>query len=561
MKNLKAKTLTDLIGRSMMTGLILGFGLQPATAQEDGEDYTSIVPSYTFSTTMEEQEEELKTNPLLLRFKESREKMSDDPLRPIYHYVNPEGSLNDPNGLCFWQGNWHLFYQAYPPEFPRQHWGHAVSKDLIHWEDLPLAIYPGPERACFSGSAYVEDDRVIAFYHGTEVGSMAAVSSDPLLLNWEKVSGGAVIPIDHPSGFPLPYSVYDPCIWKKDSVYYALLAGRVNEGPGNKPVPTAYLFRSLDLEHWQYMHPFVEDDRFTLIGDDYACPYFWPIGKRYILPFYSHMSGGQYLLGDYDTGRQKFVVTNHGNFNFGPSDPSGVHAPSATPDGNEGVIIIFNMNPGMATEGWNQIMTLPRRLTLISADEIGIEPAGDIESLRYNHKHVDAMTLTANKEIKLKNIRGNAMEIYAEIDTKEATMIEINMLQSPKSEEYTTISILPERGYRSGRNYWSVPGERGVRTATPSLVSLETSHSSVLPGAYARAAETAQVLIEEEETVKLRIFIDKSVVEVFVNGKQCVATRVYPGRDDSIGVSIRSQGSSSELISLDAWQMKNIYED
>jgi beta-fructofuranosidase len=558
MKKLKAKTLTDLISRSMIIGLIFGFGGQAATAQED---YTSIVPFYTFSTTLEEQEEELKTNPLLLRFKESREKMSDDPHRPIYHYVNPEGRLNDPNGLCFWQGNWHLFYQAYPPEFPRQHWGHAVSTDLIHWEDMPLAIYPGPERACFSGSAYVEDDRVIAFYHGTEVGSMAAVSSDPLLLNWEKVSGGAVIPIDDPSGFPLPYSVYDPCIWKKDSVYYALLAGRVNEGPGNKPVPTAYLFRSIDLEQWQYMHPFVEDDRFTLIGDDYACPYFWPIGKRYILPFYSHMSGGQYLLGDYDTERQKFVVTNHGNFNFGPSGPAGVHAPSATPDGNEGVIIIFNMNPGMATEGWNQIMSLPRRLTLISADEIGIEPAGDIESLRYKHEHVDAMTLSANKEIKFKNIRGNAMEIYAEIDTKEASMIELNVLQSPKKEEYTTISILPERGYHSGRNYWNVPGERRVRTATPSLVSLETSHSSVLPGASSRAPETAPVVIGREETVKLRIFIDKSIVEVFVNGRQCVAARVYPGRDDSIGVSLRSQGSSSELLSLDAWQMENIYED
>ena len=561
MRNMRTKASNNFISWSMLTGFLLLMGLPAAMAQKEPSDNTSIVPQYTFSTTLEEQEEELKTNPLLLRFKESREKMSNDPHRPIYHYVNPEGRLNDPNGLCFWKGNWHLFYQAYPPEFPRQHWGHAISKDLIHWEDLPLAIYPGPERACYSGSAYVDDDRVIAFYHGTEVGSMAAVSSDPLLLNWGKVSGKAVIPIADPSGFSLPYSVYDPCIWKRDSVYYALLAGRVNEGPGNKPVPTAYLFRSLDLEHWQYMHPFVEDDRFTLIGDDYACPYFWPIGNRYILPFYSHMSGGQYLLGDYDTERNKFVVTNHGNFNFGPSGPAGVHAPSATPDGKEGVIIIFNMNPGMATEGWDQIMSLPRRLTLISADEVGIEPAGDIESLRYNHKHVDAMTLPANKEIKLKNVSGNAMEIYAEIDTKEATMIELNVLQSPKSEEYTTISILPKRGYRSGRNYWSVPGERRVRTAIPSLVSLETSHSSVLPGASARAAETAQVLIGEEETVKLRIFIDKSVVEVFVNGKQCVATRVYPGRDDSIGVSIRSQGSSSELVSLDAWQMENIYED
>jgi beta-fructofuranosidase len=225
------------------------------------------------------------------------------------------------------------------------------------------------------------------------------------------------------------------------------------------------------------------------------------------------------------------------------------------------VIIIFNMNPGMATEGWNQIMSLPRRLTLISADEIGIEPAGDIESLRYNHEQVEAMTLPANKEIKLKNIRGNAMEIYAEIDTREASMIEVNVLQSPKKEEYTTISFLPGRGYNSGRNYWPVPGERRERKPTPGLVSLQTGHSSVLPGARSRAPETAPVVIGREETVKLRIFIDKSIVEVFVNGRQCVAARVYPGRDDSLGVSLRSQGSSCELLSFDVWQMENIYED
>ena len=529
-------------------------------AQQSTEGNKSPVPQYKFPDLLEAQEAELKINPLLNRFKESRERMSDDPYRPIYHYVNPEGRLNDPNGLCFWKGKWHLFYQAYPPEYPRQHWGHAVSDDLIHWKDLPLAIYPGPERACFSGSTLVDDDRVIAFYHGTEVGSMAAVSSDPLLLNWEKVTGKAVIPISDPTGFPLPYSVYDPCIWKMDGIYYALLAGRVDEGPGNKPIPDAYLFRSKDLENWQYMHSFVEGDKFTLIGDDYACPYFWPIGDRYILPFYSHMSGGQYLLGDHDTDRQKFVVTNHGNFNFGPSGPSGVHAPSATPDGEGGVIIIFNMNPGMPTKGWNQIMTLPRKLTLIEGDEIGQEPAGNIESLRLDHMSISPMTLPANKEIVMQGIEGNAMEVVAEIDPGDAQMIELKVFRSPKNEEYTTISIFPNRGYSQGRNYWNVPGKTQKRRPRPYLVSLETAHASVLPEAQSRAPETAPVLILPEEKIKLRIFIDKSVVEVFINGRQCVAARVYPGLKNSLGVSMQSRGSSCELLSLDAWQMDNIYK-
>src|SRR4051812_9995776 len=120
-----------------------GFG-QMQNNQVAAPDYTSKVPKFTFSSSLQEQQQELKTNPLILRFAASRRQLEGDKFRPIYHYVNPEGNLNDPNGLCYWNGNWHLFYQAYPPEDPRQHWGHAISTDLIHWKDMPYAIYPNP---------------------------------------------------------------------------------------------------------------------------------------------------------------------------------------------------------------------------------------------------------------------------------------------------------------------------------------------------------------------------------------------------------------------------------
>jgi len=526
-------------------------------AQGDKTDFTSKVPQYNFPNTLEEQENVLKTNPLILRFAESRKKLSADPYRPIYHFVSPEGNLNDPNGLCYWQGKWHLFYQAYPPEDPRQHWGHIISDDLIHWEDLPYAIYPNPERAVFSGSTFVEKDRVIAMYHGTTVGNMVATSSDPLLLNWEKVSGKAVIPIQSETGFPLPYNVFDPCIWEKDGIYYSLSAGRTNNGPGGKPVRANFLFRSKDLANWEYMHEFVEDDRFTLIGDDGACPYFWPIGDRYILPFFSHMSGGQYLLGDYDKDRDKFVTTSHGYFNFGAVSPSGVHAPSATPDGEGGVIIIFNMNPGKPTKGWNQIFSLPRRLTLTSEDKLMIQPAGNIESLRYNEEKVSSMKLPANEELVLPEIKGNAMEILAEIDPKKSEMIELNVLRSPGKEEYTRIAFYKNKGYNKGREY--AAGARRINL-NYSLISIESSYSTTLPDVRTRAPETAPLILNDDENLKLRIFIDKSIVEVFVNDKQCVAMRIYPGWEDSIGVSLRSQGQDAELKSLVAYQMKSIYD-
>lgn len=546
--------------------LLVFFPSHEAHSQRDNRDNLSKVPKYTFANTLEEQEEQLKSNPLMLRLNKSRENLASDPYRPIYHYVNPEGNLNDPNGLSYWNGNWHLFYQAYPPEDPRQHWGHAISKDLVHWRDLPYAIYPGPERAVFSGATLVEDDRVIAMYHGTGEGNMVAVSSDALLLNWEKVTGEAVIPLKSPTDASLPYSVFDPSIWKKGDYYYSLSAGRSETGPGGKPVRANHLFKSKDLANWEYLHEFVEDDRFTLVGDDGACPYFWPIGEdKYIMNFFSHMSGGQYLLGDYDKENDKFLVTSGGKFNHGAVSPAGVHAPSATPDGQGGVIVIFNMNPGKPTEGWNQIMTLPRRLTLLEDDALGQEPAGDLSTLRYDGQNVGKTTLPANQEILLENIKGNAMEISAEIDPKDSKLIELDVLRSPNKEEYTRIVIYREKGFSNGLNYASKPGtarmpedllplvtgeenESEGRGTRESLISIESSYSSILPDAEVRAPETAPFLLAPGENVKLRVFIDKSVVEVFVNGKQVVAMRVYPGREDSVGVSLRSRGKDAELV-------------
>jgi beta-fructofuranosidase len=534
------------------------YGVRRQSKNLKGEpDYISLVPKYTFANTLKEQEAQLKTNPLLLRFIESRKKMAGDPYRPIYHYVNPEHRLNDPNGLCFWKGRWHLFYQGYPPEDPRQHWGHAVSYDLIHWRDLPYAIYPNPERCCFSGATLVDKDRVIAMYHGTEVGNMVAVSSDPLLLNWKKVTGKAVIDIN-PNELIPPYRVFDPCIWKKDGLYYSLSGGTLPKGPGGKRIRANFLWRSKNLANWEYMHPFLENDRYGMVGDDGACPYFWPIGDKHILLHYSHTSGGKYLLGDYDKKLDKFVVTNAGDFNFGPSTPCGVHAPSATPDGKGGIIVIFNMNPGKPTKGWNQIMTLPRRLTLRPEGEIdplGIEPAGDIESLRYDHQHAGPMNLQANEDVVLRNIQGNAIEVAAEIDTKNAPMFEMNVLRSPMAEEVTRIRFYRNRGYRH-REF----GRRNAYSRKiSSLITVDSSYSSVLPDVMSRAPETASVFIGKNEPLKLRVFIDKSVVEVFVNGRQCVAIRVYPGRKDSVGLSLRSQGRDAVLKSVDAWQMRNIY--
>ncbi len=499
-------------------------------AQEETVNNASRIPKYTFADTLEEQEEQLKTNPVMLQFAESRKRLAvSDRYRPVYHFTSPESFNGDPNGLCFWQGRWHMFYQAWPVGDHRQHWGHAVSDDLIHWRDLPYAIYPDPEQACFSGSALVEDGRVIACYHGWfEVGNMVAVASDPLLLNWEKVTGKPVLPSKNPDGSRPPYGIFDPCIWKKDGTYYQLSSGSV--------------FRSENLANWEHLHRFVENDHYSLPGDDYSCPYFWPIGDKYILLYFSHSSGPKYVLGDYDEQRDKLVATGGGEFNFGAAGPNGLHAPSATPDGKGGVIAMFCTNNIQKQLG-GQYMMMPRRLTLGEDGELRQEPAGDIESLRYGHRQVDPMTLPANQEVVLENIQGNAMEIILEIDAKSAPMVELNVFRSPNKEEFTRIAFFRGRGYHD-----------------KSLITIESSYSSLLPDVLSRAPETAPISMDEDEPLELRVFLDKSSVEVFANGKQCLAMRVYPSREDSVGVSLRSQGQDSMLTRLDAWQMKSIYE-
>lgn len=526
-------------------------------------DHRSKVPFFSFPTTLEAQEEALASNPLMQRFADSRSSKASDPHRPQYHFVSPEHLLNDPNGLCYWQGNWHLFYQGYPPEDPRQHWGHAVSKDLIHWRDLPYAIYPDPEHAVFSGAALVENDRVIAIYHGTKVGNMVAVSNDPLLLNWEKVTGQAVIPMAGPSGEELPYRVFDPCIWKKGAHYYSLSGGTLPHPTNGRRTRANFLLKSKDLKTWEYLHPFVEGDDFTLVGDDGACPYFWPIGDRHMLLFFSHMSGGQALLGDYDEERDLFVATSHHEFNFGPYGPGGVHAPSAVPDGKGGLIVIFNMNPAKPTAGWNQIMTLARRITLqgsdgLEKDAIFQEPAGDVESLRGELVQVNDLNLPANEEVVLDNVAGNALEIEVEVEVGDAPMVELNVLRSPSKEEYTRIAFYSSRGFRNWERYEGWEAER-LQFAKDSLITIDNSYSSQAADVLSRAPETAPVYLSKDEILSLRVFLDRSVVEVFVNGKQCVALRVYPDRADSLGVSLKAQGSAAKVKSLKAWQMGSIY--
>lgn len=513
--------------------------------------HPSKIHQRVYATTLSEQRKQLETDQMLLRFAASREALSSDTYRPAYHYVNPESTLNDPNGLCCWQGHYHLFYQAYPPEDFRQYWGHAVSKDLVHWEDLPLAIYPGIEEKVYSGSTLVEADRVIAFYQGTRAGSMAAVSSDPLLLNWEKLAECPVIPnIPEEEAQERPARVGDPCLWKEDDGYYALGGGWTDGEIFRDSRIIEHLFYSQDLTRWTYLGDFVEGDIFTSPGEDGAVPYFWPIGDKHILLFASHQRGSQYLLGDYDSERHRFKPFAHGRFNFNQIRHGGVHAPTATPDGAGGIYVIHNINWGKPSDAWDQIMSLPRRLSLDASTRLIIEPVEALETLRTEHQQVKEQVIPANEDVILDKIVGREMELIIRIDPQGAREICVEVCRSPGAEETTSIKFLQD-GYMERGGFGEPHHEHAL--------VLDTTRSSILPDVLARPPEIAPFDLAKGDLLELRIFVDRSVVEVFANGTQCLAVRIYPGRKDSVGVSLRAQGREALLKSLDAWRMKNIW--
>ena len=537
--------------------------------------YASPTPKYIFATTLQEQETQLKSNALVQRFAKSRAALASDPYRPVYHFVSPESRLNDPNGLIHWQGRWHLFYQAYPPdEFPeekdtgkrRQHWGHAVSEDLVHWRDLPYAIYPGTERMVFSGSTVAEPDRVIAFYPGigapgphwplaadSTIGQMVATARDPLLLNWEK------------SG-PVPTDAGDSDIWKEGDTFFGLIGGAEKYYPdsalsppgdgfrnrmyGHAVWPKNSLWKSKDLRAWEPAGELLfEHTPFTDRFDDGSCPNFERIGDKHILLYFSHTYGGKYLLGDYDEHTHRFRPYDSGRFNHGQVLPGGVHAPSAASDASGAVINILNINAARATAGWDQLMSLPQRLTLGTDSRLRIEPVPSVASLRGAHSSVGQTRLPAGEEIVLSAIRGNTMELMVDLDPAEASRVELNLLRSASAEEQTSITFY---------NLSATPIGPYLDGGLSEQIVLDGSRSSTLAGVWPRAPEKAPVY-RGNERLRLRVFIDRSVVEVFVNERQYLAIRVYPGRKDSLGVSLRAHGRDAILKSLDAWQMQPIW--
>jgi beta-fructofuranosidase len=168
--------------------------------------------------------------------------------------------------------------------------------------------------------------------------------------------------------------------------------------------------------------------------------------------------------------------------------------------------------------------------------------------LRFNPVKLEKIAIPANGEKIIPGVRGRAMELEAVIDPRQAREVGLRVQRSPGGEEQTTISL--------SMHAWGWPWKSGKRE-----LMIDVSQASLSPDVASRTPEIGPLFLEDGEPLRLRVFIDRSIIEVFANGRQCLTLRAYPTRPDSTGVSVFARGSEAGLVSLMAYQMKTIWPE
>lgn len=321
-----------------------------------------------------------------------------------FHFEPEKGWMNDPNGLIFFQGRYHVFYQHYPyaARWGQMHWGHAVSDDLVHWEKLPIALYPDMEYendgGCFSGSAVEKDGRLYLFYtsvsHGLGQTQSVAYSDDGL--HFTKYVDNPVIR-KNPTNSE---DFRDPKVTCIDGTYYMVV------GSGDENCGRVLLFTSDDLLRWSYVGVLFQ-------GDAYAhcieCPDFFKLGDRYVLMF-SKVNEKErstvFVVGDFVDGQL---------VNYTISRPEwGVdfYAPQTFTDGNRRIMIGWMYHWGKEAPAhcpFAGALSIPRELKLVG-DRVYNFPVVEAQNLlrresRYVRREGETLILadrvgnTINREI------------------------------------------------------------------------------------------------------------------------------------------------------------------
>lgn len=338
----------------------------------------------------------------LLFYRSSAEKLNDR-FVPRFHLYPPHGWMNDPNGFCKFGENYHLFYQYNPvtsQEPGIAHWGHAVSPDLIHWMNLPIAMYPDQpydKSGVFSGSAIIENNTMYLLYTGNvnhpgntpDHIQRQALASSTDGLNVTKYSGNPVI-----MGEEHQPNIRDPKVWKHGNTFYMVLGNSFN----NNSLGRVLLYSSPDLITWKQVSVLDESD--GSLGYMWECPDFFELDGKFVLLFspqgiksqgdkYRNLYQTGYIVGRFDYESHLFTpLTEFRELDHGHD----FYATQTILDEYRRRIVIawFDMweqNYPERDDGFTGQMTVPRVLTLTQNYRLVQKPIKELFLARGTQLH------------------------------------------------------------------------------------------------------------------------------------------------------------------------------
>jgi beta-fructofuranosidase len=476
-----------------------------------------------------------------------RNRLSADPHRPQYHFLPPANWMNDPNGLIQWKGQIHLFYQYNPHGafHGTIHWGHAVSRDLVHWQDQPIALAPTPgnpdEGGCWSGCAVDDNGLPTLVYTGIHPQVVCLATSSDGLIHWEKYPGNPVIDGPPPDLRPLAGGQFrDPFVWKEGKRWYMVI-GSMQEGAGGMVL----LYRSEDLRRWEYLHPLLVGDIHQTgqlwTGSMWECPNFFPLENRHVL-IVSHQAPENvlmypsYYVGEYRELRfypEVHDILVRGEFFYAPQVLQ-------LRDGRQvlwGWIVEGRRANATLEAGWAGVMSLPLQVSLAPDRRLILRPVEELQSLRRQHWDFENLDLIPGGGGFTGEAGGDCLEILAEFEPDAEAEFGLKVRCSPDGEEQTRIV------YQSERKRLLIEPER-------------SSLSTVVD----RDIRKAPVELDENGRLRIHIFLDRSVLEIFANDKTCLVGRIYPTRPDSQNLELFVRRGRARLVRMDVWRLASIWE-
>lgn len=437
-----------------------------------------------------------------------------------YHLAHPAATApGDPNAAFYWKGRYHLHYIYEAKEGAS--WAHVSSTDMVHWKWHPTTLTPATMgHGLFSGTGFfTKEGRPAIIYHGSGSGrNQIAVAEDDLLECW---SNPVAVNPKMPSGELPTMRHWDPDCWLEGETYYAISGGK-----------DPHLMKSTDLKEWEYLGHLLHEQMPPLDvprDEDISCPNMFRLGDKWMLLCLSHWIGSRYYLGRFQD--ERFLPDAHGRmnwmcaFNQGHEDAD-LFAPESllTADGRRVMWAWSRMGQRLKDVPiQSSIQCLPRELSLPADGVLRVKPLRELEQLRYGLRSEADVTIPADTTYRLEQIAGDTLEL--------------SLVFYPGSARRFGVEVYCDHaGQKKG---FPIAFEPAANTLTMG----ETKIPFSLP---------------PTEDLALRVFLDKSIIEVFANDR-LAALAPHRYAPENLGVRLFSEGALVRMKQVKGWNLRSIY--